>query len=266
MSFKEGFQTVAGFDAACANIASAPCQAFITTAIGDYTTNVLQNKDNSVANVMYNANRVFDADKNSSYALIRSNDVIRAQTALKDVTQGDVKKVEHDVELTRRQFEINEYHYHNKLDTLFFLQVFFIAVLVIAILMYFNRQGLLTTQMTGLLMAILAVIVFIIGVSRYFYTIRTRDRRLWHRRYFQAERNPPEQLFNVCGPSAAKETTINLNALFSNSQIQCGLDANEEYDRWAKTVNAEAEAQMKGENATSIFSTGFNKPASCKRR
>jgi hypothetical protein len=260
--FNEGFQ-LSGYDAACSDIASAPCTTFIEKAIGDYSTDQMTRKDNAIANVMYTANRVFDADKNSSYAIIRSSDIKKFQDEM-DVNGTQFDKLKHDVDLTRRQFEINEYHYHNKLDTLFFLQVFFIAVLIMAILIYFNRRGMLTTQMTGLLTAILSVIVIIIAVSRYFYTIRTRDRRLWHRRYFQTERAPSDPLISVCGPSA-QNITVNLNSKFTQDEIQCGIDTNEKYDTWLESVNAEAKAQMKGTNASSLFSS-YQLAPSCKRR
>jgi hypothetical protein len=272
MSLYEGYQNSQGaigddYDAACgASINSPSCGAFVTRVINTYTTDQMKRKDNAVANVLYTANRVFDADKNSNYALIRSNDVNDMQKTLTDVNTADIKKVEHDVDLTRRQFEINEYHYHNKLDTLFFLQVFFIAVIVMVILMYFNRRGYLTTQMTGLLTAILAIVVVLIAVTRYFYTIRTRDRRLWHRRYFQSEREPSEKLLNVCPGPSTGEATINLNALFDKEDIQCAIDATSEYKKWLDATNKEAESQMKGlGNASSLFGGSFNKPDSCKR-
>ena len=256
------------YDTACgANVASPSCATFIEGVINTYTNDQMTRKDNAIANAMYTANRVFDADKNSSYALIRSNDVNTFQSNFADIGGADLRKVQHDVDLTRRQFEINEYHYHNKLDTLFFLQVFFIAVIVMVILMYFNRRGYLTTQMTGLLTAILTILVVLIAVTRYFYNMRTRDTRLWHRRYFQTEREPSEKLIDTCPGPSTGETIINLNALFDKEDIQCAIDTKSEFKTWLDASNKEAESQMKGiSNAESLFGTDFNTPESCKRR
>ncbi len=267
----EGFQSAVGdtYDVACGSsgerIASPSCATYVTGRINEYATEQMTRKDNAIANAMYTANRVFDADKNSSYAMIRSNDVLRARDIVTNVASGDLRKTTLDNDVTRRQFEINEYHYHNKLDTLFFLQVFFIAVLVMAILFYFNRRGFLTTKMTGFLIALLAIVVLIIAISRYFYTIRTRDRRLWHRRYFQTEKEPSPDLITTCpGPSTG--TTINLNALFDTDQVQCAIDTNARYNTWRETVDAEIASQTKGTNASGYFTSSSPTPASCKRR
>jgi hypothetical protein len=266
----EGFQT---FDQACVvggkyDRAAAPCVAFINNAVGEFVADQNTRKNSAMENVLHTANRVFDADMATSMALIRSNDVKASQEIINDLNSRVEGSLKHDVDLTRRQFEINEYHYYNKLDTLFFLQVFFIAVLVMIIMIYFNRRGYLTTNMTGVLTALLAVLLVIIGVSRYFYTIRTRDRRLWHRRHFQTEKDPAPPLVTTCpGAPSSTETVINLNALFSTGQVQCAMDANENNKKWLKEMNAEAAHQMaSGNRVESIFaSIGPNKPDSCKR-
>jgi hypothetical protein len=269
MRLLEGFQT---FDESCGTnkvtYASAPCQSFIENAIGDYSTDQMTRKNAAMENVLNTAKRVFDADQATSMAYIRSNDVRASQDVLNNLNNRVQGSLKHDVDLTRRQYEINEYHYYNKLDTLFFLQVFFIAVLVMIILIYFNRRGYLTMNMAGLLTALLAILLVIIGVSRYFYTIRTRDRRLWHRRYFQTEKDPGDQLVTTCpGAPSGTETVVNLNALFSKDTVQCAMDSKNSYKAWLKDANKEAANQMASSaNPASIFaSMGPNTPDTCRR-
>ncbi len=260
-----------GFDAACLSpsgyvYSSAPCAAYVNGAIGTFVNDQMRRKNNTMEQAVLDTNRVFQSDLNSSYAMIRSKDLIAQKEFIKSYNDNIKNGISHDKEVTRRQFEINEYHYNNKLETLFFLQLFFIAVLVMAILIYFNRRGILTTAMTGILTAVLAAVLVIVAITRYFYTSRTRDRRLWNRRYFQTEAEPKPDLVSVCGPSAAGDLTINLNALFNKESIQCAVDANDEYKRWLDTANEEAKKQMAGTGTPeSIFSTGFARPPSCKK-
>jgi len=104
-----------------------------------------------------------------------------------------------------------------------------------------------------------------VGVSRYFYTQRTRDRRLWHRRYFQKEKAPPAETTSECpGPSGVK---INLNDMFDTETIQCAAETNRNIKSWFDAQNAEAEAQMLSANmASSIFKTsGLNVSSSCRK-
>lgn len=235
--------------------------------MNSYIKNQIDRKDNSATNVLLTAGRTFGADANSAYGQIRSQNLLDMQNTVGSYNTAARNDIQHDMGLTRRQFEINEYHYYNKLDTLFFLQLFFIAVMVMSVLIYFNRRGTLTAQMTGILTAVLAILLILVGVSRYFYTTRTRDRRLWHRRYFQSESEPRPALINSCPGSPSSATEINLNAIFDNSQISCALETNKNFQEWKTAANKEAERQMKGETLpASIFAaSGFARGPSCKK-
>jgi len=96
-----------------------------------------------------------------------------------------------DKELSRRQFEINEWSNYNKLDTLFYLQLLFICSLIATIIMYLTKSGVFSLGFAAILYGILGSIVLIVGYWRYSYTDNTRDRKLWHRRYFPAVIPPP---------------------------------------------------------------------------
>ena len=212
--------------------------------------------------------RVYDADRNSAYAMIRNNDVANKFDLLSTINAGVNDRYTTDIDVTRRQFEINEYSYQNKLDTLFFLQLLFISILVMSILVYFNRTGTLTTKMTGILTAVLAIVLIIVGISRYFYTERTRDRRLWHRRYFKKEDVSKPDLIKSCPGPSAGETEINLNALFDAEDISCAVETNDNFKKWQEAAAAEATKQQTSSVIPkSIFAnTGLETGKSCKRR
>lgn len=249
------------------NFNSSSCTSYLKKATNDYLTSQMERKDNSIGASLAFSQRIFDADKNASYALIRNTDLLNAQTFARNYNEGIENRITTDLDVTKRQFEINEYHYHNKLDTLFFLQLLFIAILVMAILVYGNRTGYLSTNTTGLLTVALGVVLVIVGISRYFYTIRTRDRRLWHRRYFPTEKPTRPDLLSTCGPSAAP-TTINLNAIFSPEQITCAEEASTAVGEWRNRVNAETAAYITGGvDPSSIFQTAdVRLPASCMKK
>lgn len=190
--------------------------------------------------------RVMDADRNSSIALIRSQNLKDSASFVNTINHNLTKNFDYDNDVSRRQFEINEYHYHNKLDTLFFLQLLFISVLIMAIMIYFTRRGTLTTKMTGILTAILAVILILVAVSRYFYTERTRDRRLWHRRYFKKEKAEQTYATSACGPTSSSGISVDLTGLFSAEDVRCAAETNQNVKKWFQNQENEAKNQMTG--------------------
>ncbi len=114
----------------------------------------------------------------------RGNELYTAQTELLSAHIHD--RVEADVGTTRRQFEINEYYYNKKLDTLFMLQIAYIALLICAL----PIAGLVMGGMTAgtALVWVTVVGVFTAGVIlyRWYYTRYVRDRNFWSRRYFSS--------------------------------------------------------------------------------
>lgn len=161
--------------------------------------------------------RYMDMDHNAGFYKARNADVERLQSAIIDNNKRIAQQVSLDKDISRRQFEINEYFYHNKLETLFFLQLFFIATLSMAIIVYGQKISIIGSRLAGLLGAILVAIVIVVGIARYYYTERTRDRRLWHKRYFAAQK--PLEPVARCGDGSVPE--FNLNTVVSENVTQC---------------------------------------------
>jgi hypothetical protein len=128
--------------------------------------------------------RYMDMEHNSDFYKARSGDVDR----LTDVIGANNRRIQQDLgrdkDMSRRQFEINDWFNYNKLETLFFLQAFFIASLALAIVIFYQKNGTLTTSTASLLMTLIIGIIVLLGVYRWYFTGYTRDGRLWHRRRF----------------------------------------------------------------------------------
>jgi hypothetical protein len=273
----EGFQAVtSSFEEACGTggtaYASQPCTNYVNARMTEIGEEAANRKQNTFTKTFTDFQRTVDMDHQAVYSGVRNANLKNVASYIKDHNNSVRTTVNHDKDMSKRQFEINEYYYNNKLDTLFFLQVFLISTLTMAIILYMNKKGYLTTPMTGLLTLLLTVIVVIVGVTRYFYTTRTRDRRLWHKRYFQTEGEPKPDLLScpVSGPTSGPTAypILNLNAILDENTTQCYADMKKTLNEWNDALAQEAENQILGKGGVkSIWgSPSASLPESCKKR
>lgn len=105
---------------------------------------------------------------------------------------------EANTQLAKRQIEINEWTYNNRMETLFVFQVLFISIMIVAILMYLKGAGFLSGAFMAYVVLLLTFIVVLIIVNRSMYTNRIRDPRSWHRRRFDDDNKmlPPSGFDN----------------------------------------------------------------------
>lgn len=260
----EGFQT-SDYTTACGanfeNASSPSCASFVSGQVASITNEAADRKQKSLQTSYEYMNRTIDADHQAVYSGLRSLNTQTTQQFIKGFNSKLATDTQHDIDMSRRQFEINEYYYNNKLETLFFLQLFFISALVMAILIYFNRRGTLTTQMTGIATLALLLIVIFVGVSRYFYTSRTRDRRLWNRRYFKTETGEPDSNLLKCPGAPSASPTIDLNAMVSAKNTRCISESQDALSQWAQQQNEATKrfmVQGAGAPSTGSLFAGLN--------
>ena len=159
--------------------------SYVQERVDEITDDVMGQKASAFRKAEVDLARYMDMEHNANYYKIRNGDVDRLTSAIKSSNDGAVNQKAFDKDITKRQFEINEWQNYNKLETLFFLQVFFMAILAAAIIGYLQKNLFVTSSFAGLLLAILVMGVAAIGIYRYVYTNGgTRDPRSWHRRYF----------------------------------------------------------------------------------
>jgi hypothetical protein len=227
---------------------------YVQERVDQMSDEVFNRKRAAFQKAQIDLGRYMDMEHNASYYKTRSADVERLTQSIVSNNDGIVQKLKQDKENSKRQFEINEWYNYNKLETLFFLQVFFISSLTMAILIFFHKSGALTNQMAALLTTIILLIVVGLGVYRYYYTRNTRDPRLWHRRYFGTAEAPPSR--GLCSNGGTID--VNLNDIIPKSVTECVDDATARFDSWQDSLEKEMLAyQQSGETPKSIM--GGNK-------
>jgi len=191
--------------------------AYVTQRVDEMTNEVFNRKRASFQKAHIDLGRYMDMDHNANYYRTRSGDVDRLTEAIGANNQAVAQGLARDKDVTKRQFEINEWYNYNKLETLFFLQLFFIAALAMAIVIFLQKNGTITNTMASLLTVLLGAITLIVGVYRYYYTRRLRDNRLWNRRYYGGLKKA------VVKPKLCKDgdLTLDLNDLIPKSVTEC---------------------------------------------
>lgn len=194
--------------------------------------------------------RYMDMDHNANFYKARTADVDRLTDGIQANNDRVKQAIERDKDNSRRQFEINEWYNYNKLETLFFLQVFFIVALIMAVVIFFQKSGTITVEMAGLLTSLLFVIVFGLGTYRYYYTKRIRDPRLWHRRYFEKQAPPPPP--PRCNPDGT--ASFDINSLIPEGVTECADEAIMRFRAWSDQMqNSMIDYQTNGTHPSSIF-------------
>ena len=87
----------------------------------------------------------------------------------------------------RRQIEINEWTYHNTMETLFIFQLFFVGLATMIILLVLAKYGFFARLFAIYTGIVVLIILVIIGIVRRLYTKNVRDKRHWNERVFQGD-------------------------------------------------------------------------------
>jgi hypothetical protein len=209
--------------------------AYVNTRIDELSTEIFNRKRTAFQKAHIDLGRYMDMDHNANYYKARSGDVDRLTGVLADNNARVAQSLERDRDLSRRQFEINEWYNYNKLETLFFLQVFFMASLGMAIVIFLQKSAAITNALAALLTVLILVVVGGVGLYRYRYTKRTRDPRLWHRRYFEGA--GPVKPVAKCDNNGNLD--IDINKLIPKDVTQCADDAAGRFNKWQDSVEKE---------------------------
>lgn len=209
--------------------------AYVNQRVDEMSEEVFAQKRAAFQKAQIDLGRYMDMDHNANFYKSRNADVDRLTSRIEENNNRLNQGIAADKDITKRQFEINEWANYNKLETLFFLQLFFIAALTGAIVVFLEKNAIITSTLAGLLYIALAIIAAGTGLYRYYYTSRTRDPRLWHRRYFGSAA-PPKPAAQ-CDKSG--NIIFDVNSVIPKAATQCADDATQRFDRWQENLQKE---------------------------
>lgn len=137
-----------------------------------------------------------DAQKNNAiqtsllFYQQRNKDLQELGNAFDVQNKTAINTTKYNNDLATRQYEINQWSYNNKMDTLFVFQLLFVSLVLSAIFVYMSKIGLFGGALLGLLCGLLLVSVVLVLVVRAIYTAKQRDQRYWNRRQFNKRAVP----------------------------------------------------------------------------
>jgi hypothetical protein len=129
----------------------------------------------------------------------RNRDLQNIGDLLKNQNEAAIGTTKFNNQLATRQYEINEWAYNNKMDTLFVFQILFVTILIAAALAYLNKIGIISTTLLGMAVGVLLFVDIGILLNRYQYTKLRRDQRYWNKRQF-TKKSVPQGSGSICPP------------------------------------------------------------------
>jgi hypothetical protein len=223
--------------------------AYVNQRVDEMSDEVFARKRAAFQKAQVDLGRYMDMDHNANFYKSRNADVDRLTTSIEENNNRLVQSVAFDKDITKRQFEINEWYNYNKLETLFFLQLFFIAALSGAIIVFLQKNSIITSTLAGILYAILALVAAGTGLYRYYYTSKIRDPRLWHRRNFGPAK-PPKPA-TQCDKDG--NIVFDVNSIIPKGATQCASDAAQRYQKWQDNLQQE---MMKYQSSGGVAPSG----------
>jgi hypothetical protein len=175
-------------------------QSYFETQKQELLGDILQDRAGTFQKTFTDAARNNSVQHSLFFYQQRNRDLQNVGTALKNQNEATIGTTKYNNQLATRQYEINEWSYNNKLDTLFVFQILFVTVLVAAALAYLNKIGLLSTTILGMIVGVLLIVDIAILINRYNYTKKVRDQRYWNRRTFEKKDIPQGSGSSICPP------------------------------------------------------------------
>ena len=144
----------------------------------------IQIKRGNFQKAFYDMGRYMDMDHHARYYDVRNTDLNRAQNNIVQIAEANTSSLKFDMDNTKRQFLVNEWYAQNKLESLFFLQVAFLAMVSSMIVIMLGKMNLFPWIFGKYVVFIIASAAAILALYRFNYTRYTRDVRYWNKRKF----------------------------------------------------------------------------------
>ena len=165
----------------------AKYNAYLAEKQGAILSEVVDTKRASFVKVSGDMGRMMDMDHNSLAAMYRTNDLGATQTQIIQDQTRLINSKKSNVDMTRRQVEVNNWYYENKRETLFVLQLVLLVMLTVVIILAVVSYGWITQDGADYLMAFVIVVGAGTWLYRWYYTTNIRDPRYWNQRRFEQD-------------------------------------------------------------------------------
>jgi hypothetical protein len=129
----------------------------------------------------HNTEKLEEATNAYAFYASRNKSLTDVFTSLTDTNKKTENSIERELTTTSRQVEINQWEYEHKMETLFFLQLLFIALCISAGILYLRHIQILTPSVTYIILSIVGLILLMILLNRMSYTLKKRDKKYWNR-------------------------------------------------------------------------------------
>ena len=159
-------------------------QQYTADRVSKQVGETIQIKRGNFQKGVYDMGRYMDMDHHARYYDTRNTDLNNAQQNIIQMVSANAGSMTFDTDNTRRQFLVNEYYAQNKLESLFFLQIAFLAMITSLIVITLGRMGVFPWLFGKYVVFIIAAAAAILALYRFNYTRYTRDVRYWNKRKF----------------------------------------------------------------------------------
>ncbi len=175
-------------------------QSYFDSQKQELLGNILDDRAGTFQKTFVDAARNNSLQQSLFFYQQRNRDLENVGKALENQNKASIGVARYNNELATRQYEINEWSYNNKLDTLFVFQILFVTILITAGLVYLNKLGFLSMTILGIVVGILLFVDIAVLINRFNYTQRVRDKRYWNRRTFDKKELPQGSGSSICPP------------------------------------------------------------------
>ena len=187
------------YTTALRGMSEAEKQAYFADQKQELLGDILKDREATFQKTFTDAQRNNSIQHTMFYYLQRNRDVQMLGDAIKNKNESEIGSTKYNNQLATRQYEINEWSYNNKMDTLFVFQLLFITIALAAGLMFLSKIGLISQTIVGMLVGILLVIDILILVNRMRYTNKSRNKRYWNKRNFPTKTQEQDS-GSICPP------------------------------------------------------------------
>jgi hypothetical protein len=173
-------------------------QSYFNNQKQELVGDILKDREATFQKTFVDATRNNSIQHSFMFYQQRNRDLQNLGDVLKNKNETAINTEKYNNQLATRQYEVNEWSFNNKQDTLFVFQILFITLLIAAALAYLNKLGIISTAILGMFAGLILLVDIVILIYRHQYTKRTRNQRYWNKRQFAKKALP--QASGICPP------------------------------------------------------------------